>query len=115
LDLTESIVTLDSMGCQTKIVERIVQKGADYVIGLKGNQGTLNRDVRLFFESKPSSAQFETDVAVDKGHGRLETRKCTITADIDWLQEQHPQWKNLNSVIEIESQRETKEGITMEK
>ena len=78
------------MGCQTKMVERIVEKKADYLIGLKGKQGTLNNAVRLFFENKPKTALFQVNTAVDKGHGRLETRQCSVTEDIDWLREQHP-------------------------
>ena len=115
LDLSGAIVTLDSMGCQTKIVERIVEKEADYVIGLKGNQGTLNDDVRLFFENKPRATKFQLDTTVDKGHGRLETRECTVTEDIQWLRDCHPHWKELNSIIEIQSQREIKGEISIEK
>lgn len=115
LDLSGAIVTLDSMGCQTKIVERIVEKEADYVIGLKGNQGTLNDDVRLLFENTPTAVKFQLDTSVDKGHGRLETRGCRVTEDIQWLRERHPKWKKLNSVIEIQSQREIKGELTTEK
>ena len=115
LDLSGAIVTLDSMGCQTKIVERIVEKEADYVIGLKGNQGTLNDDVRLFFKNKPIATRFQLDTSVDKGHGRLETRECTVTEEIQWLRARHPNWKKLNSVIEIQSQREIKGEVATEK
>ena len=115
LDLEGAIVTIDAMGCQTKIVEKIVEKQADYVIGLKGNQGTLNDDVRLWFENKPKGCTFEVDTDVDKGHGRLETRQCTITQDIEWLRQQHPDWKKFRSVIEIESHRQEKEKCTVEK
>lgn len=115
LDLSGAIVTLDSMGCQTKIVERIIEKEADYVIGLKGNQGTLNDDVRFLFKNKPHAIKFHLDVSVDKGHGRLETRHCTVTEDIQWLRERHPNWKKLTSVIEIQSQRDIKGEISTEK
>lgn len=115
LDIAGGIVTIDSMGCQTKIVERIVDKQADYLIGLKGNQGALNDDVRLFFENKPRHAIFSTETEADKGHGRLEIRQCTVTSEIEWLRERHPHWKKLNSVIEIQSQREIKGEITREK
>lgn len=115
LDLSGAIVTLDSMGCQTKIVERIVAKEADYIIGLKGNQATLNHDVRLFFQEKPSGASLQTSTTVDKGHGRLETRQCRVTDDIDWLRKRHPHWNNLKSIIEIQSQREIKGQVEMEK
>lgn len=85
------------------------------MIGLKGNQGTLNEDVRLFFENKPPTTKFQLGTTVDKGHGRLETRECTVTEDIQWLQDCHPHWKELNSVIEIQSKREIKGEISIEK
>jgi predicted transposase YbfD/YdcC len=111
LDIAGAVVTIDAMGCQSKIVE----KEADYLIGLKGNQGSLNDDVRLLFENKPQGTVFQNDEKHDKGHGRLETRRCTVTEDINWLKEKYPQWKNFRSVIEIESSREIKGKITFEK
>lgn len=115
LDIEGAIVTLDSMGCQTKIVETIVDKKADYLIGLKGNQGTLNNDVRLFFEKPLANAGLLTETEVDKGHGRLETRQCTVTDNIAWLRERHPHWKQLTSIVEIKSQREIKGEVSVEK
>ena len=50
LDIAGAIITIDAMGCQKKIVKKIIDKGADYVIGLKGTQGQLNEEVRLEFE-----------------------------------------------------------------
>lgn len=115
VDICESVVTIDAMGCQSKIVEKIIDKQANYVIGLKGNQEKLNEDVRLLFEQKPASLIFHAETEHDKGHGRLETRCCTVTDDILWLKERHPQWKKLTSVVEIESQREIKGVISTEK
>ncbi len=115
LDIKGAVVTIDAMGCQSKIVEKTIEEEADYLIGLKGNQGTLNDAVRLLFETKPQGTTFQIDEEYDKGHGRLETRHCTVTEDIKWLKEQHPQWKNLRSVIEIESTREIKGELTSEK
>ena len=54
LDIAGATITLDAMGCQTKVVEKIIERKANYLIGLKGNQGTLNEDVRLLFEEKPN-------------------------------------------------------------
>lgn len=115
LDLAGSIVTLDSMGCQTKIADRIIEQQADYVIGLKGNQGHLNDDVRLLFSDKPRTMAFKLDTQVDKGHGRLETRQCTATEDIQWLRDRHPSWTSLNSVLEIESMCERQGNRVSEK
>ncbi len=115
LDLVGAIVTIDAMGCQTKVVEKIIEKEADYVIGLKGNQGNLHDDVKTFFEKKPKNRVFSQSTEVDKGHGRLETRICTVTDDIDWLKEGHPEWEKLKTVIEIESIREIKGEVSVEK
>jgi predicted transposase YbfD/YdcC len=115
LAIAVAIVTIDAMGCQTKIVEKIIDKQANYLIGLKGNQGQLNDDVRLLFENKPTRMSFITQNEIDKGHGRLEMRHCTLTDDIEWLREQHPQWKQLKSIIEIQSQREIKGEVALEK
>lgn len=115
LDLNEAVVTIDAMGCQSKIVEKIISKGANYLIGLKGNQGQLNEDVRLLFEAESVSTIFYSDTEYDKGHGRLETRCCRVTEDIDWLKERYPQWKELTSVVEIESCREIKKVKSTEK
>jgi predicted transposase YbfD/YdcC len=114
LDIAGSVVTIDAMGCQTKIIKKILSKKADYLIGLKGNQGTLSEDVRLFFESKPKTTVFYTANEVDKGHGRLEERQCTVTENIGWLKKRHSKWEEINSIVEIKSRREIKDKVTME-
>lgn len=115
LDIAGATVTIDAMRCQTKIIEKVLDRGANYVIGLKGNQGQLNEDVRLLFEHKPAGVVFLTEEEVDKGHGRMEVRKCTVTEDTPWLKENHPHWKGLRSVIEMESLREIKGNASIEK
>lgn len=115
LDLEKATVTIDAMGCQSKIAGKIIEKNAHYVLGLKGNQGKLHEDVRLLFEKKPGKVHFSSSETVEKGHGRLEKRKCTITEEVDWLREIHPQWQGLRSVVEIESTREMKGRVGVEK
>ncbi len=106
LDIAGAIITIDAMGCQKNIIEKIIEADGEYVIGLKGNQGALSNDVRLAFENKPSNMLFVDEIEYDKGHGRLETRQCTVSDDIQWLREYHPSWNNLNSIIEVASHRE---------
>lgn len=117
LDIKGAIVTIDAMGCQKKIAEKIIDKKADYVFGLKGNHGTLKEDVELFFQhhKKTDFKKIKHDFCfdVDKGHGRFETRKCWVTEDIDWLDGRH-EWKGLNSIIMLESTREIGEKLTGE-
>jgi predicted transposase YbfD/YdcC len=101
LDLAGSIVTIDAMGC--------------YVLSLKGNQGNLHEDVKMFFNRKPPKIKRFLYEETDNGHGRVETRKCVVADDIEWLRTRHPQWCNLKSIIEIDSKREIKRVVTTEK
>jgi predicted transposase YbfD/YdcC len=112
LDLQGQIVTLDAMGCQRAICEQIIDKGGDYVISLKGNQGTLNNNVRLWFEDEKNLLTQSWE-EWSKGHGRIEHRFCETTDDIGWLQEIH-KWPGLKSIAVVHSTRETKKGIEKE-
>lgn len=118
LALKGAIVTLDAMGCQKKIAEKIIDKGADYVLGLKGNQGTLRDDVELLF-TEQMACGFK-DVAVsrasscDAEHGRIETREAFAVEDIAWLRQRHD-WKGLRSIVLIVSSRETAKGKEQER
>ncbi|MBW2993929.1 ISAs1 family transposase [Candidatus Woesearchaeota archaeon] len=109
LDISGAIVTIDAMGCQTKIAKKITDKECDYVFGLKGNQGALREDVELFFQTHKQSGfkKLAHDYCcdIDKGHGRFESRSCRITEDIAWL-DSLDKWAGLRSIIMIESVRE---------
>jgi hypothetical protein len=52
--------------------------------------------------------------SVNKGHGRIEVRRCRVSTDIDWLRGRHPEWQNLNSIIAIDSERLTGDTTTRE-
>jgi predicted transposase YbfD/YdcC len=115
LDLAGSIVTIDALGCQSAITEKIIENKADYVLALKGNQGALHEDVVMFFKRKPPKIKRYTYKENSTGHGRNEIRQCVVADDIDWLRTRHPQWCNLKSIVEIESTREIKGKETTEK
>lgn len=106
LDIAGAVITMDAMGCQTKIAAQIIQQGADYVLSLKGNQGELHDDVKTFFNS--SLAPTIGNINYDGEHGRIETRTIRATADIQWLQDRHSQWVSLNSIIAVTAKRELK-------
>ena len=109
LEIEGAIVTLDAMGCQREIAKKIVDNKADYVLALKGNQGSLREDVELFAAEQKSNGFKDTKVSrhetVDGDHGRIETRAYTVIHDIAWLQERH-NWPGLKSVVMVESTRE---------
>jgi predicted transposase YbfD/YdcC len=107
LDVRGAIVTIDAMGCQKAIAEKIIDKGGDYLLALKGNQSSLHEDVRLHFEQPAPTSLIRMTRAetVDKGHGRIEVRQCRLSTDIDWLRARHPEWKNMSSIVAIDSER----------
>ena len=110
LDIEGAVVTIDAMGCQRDIAQTIIDKKADYILALKGNQGTLRDDVELFAREQKAvafkNAKVSQDRTVDGDHGRIETRTVTVFQDIGWLQDDH-QWPGLKSVVMVESERET--------
>lgn len=107
LALKGCIVTLDAMGCQTEIVERLVEQGADYVITLKANQGNLHADVADLFAYAHTTgfAGMAHDYArtVNKGHGRLEVRECWTLRDLEAFPHLRKlsAWKGLRTVAMV--------------
>lgn len=105
-DVKGHIVTIDAMGCQHAIANKIVDKGGDYIFSLKGNQGSLSEDVELFLNTPSTQNTCLTLTDYDKGHGRLETRICFVSNDVEWLRKEHKNWKTIQSIIRIDSTRE---------
>jgi predicted transposase YbfD/YdcC len=101
LDLSGCIVTIDAMGCQKEIAKTIIDKNADYVLALKGNQGTLHENVELFFqdhiERNFTDIDVDTHKTVDVNHGRVEVREYWSVNSIDWLEEKKG-WKGLQAI-----------------
>lgn len=108
LEIAGCIVTIDAMGCQKEIASTIIEGGGDYVLALKGNQGGLFDDVQWLFQQAQKS-KFE-DVThsfaqtIDKGHGRIEVRRCWTLSDLDYLI-QKPLWQGLQTVVLVQSER----------
>ena len=104
LTLKGTIVTVDALNCQREIAKQIVDQGGDYVLALKGNQGTLLDDVSRFLDD-PESEVSTVDTTVDGDHGRIETRTATVATKIDWLQEEH-HWPGLTAIGKVVRTRE---------
>jgi len=109
LELAGCIVTIDAIGCQKEIVKQIVKKRADYVIALKGNQGKLHQDIKDYLDWAERvgfrEIGFDYCETLEKGHGRIEQRRCWVTEEIDWLGEKED-WKNLKTIVMVEAIRE---------
>ena len=117
LALKGCIVTIDAMGCQKDIAKSIVADAkADYVLALKGNQGTFHQDVKDYFEGPNAPWQtFPHTVfeETDKGHGRIEIRKVVATENIQWIS-QRKEWRGLTSIAMVQSTRIIGEKETIE-
>lgn len=96
LSLENTIVSMDAMGCQTAIVQQIVEAKGDFVIALKGNQGSLHEDVALFFQEElngQSNYKIKQHFSeTEKNHARIERRIYGLCNDIAWLKKEHPEW-----------------------
>ena len=105
------IVTIDAMGCQTEIAKLIIEQEGDYVLALKGNQGTLHNDVQELFAYAQTVgfADIEHDYhqTLEKSHGRLETRRYWTISDPKFISLLDPnqKWAGLQSIGMVEAQR----------
>lgn len=106
LDIKGCTVTIDAMGCQTNIAKQIVEKEADYLLAVKGNQGHLFDDIKEAFEQTPVLPQ-QFSTTLETGHGRIEKRSCQVIEDTDWICNSKD-WKGLKSLLKITAQRTDK-------
>jgi predicted transposase YbfD/YdcC len=129
LELSGCIVTLDAMGCQKNIAKEIKEADADYVLALKGNQGTVHQEIKAFLDETIAEANAERPAGVapslavarlvrkkvvEKDHGRLETREYFQSAELGWFADKD-QWEGLQSVGMVQATREIKGQISTER
>ena len=118
LEIKGCIVTIDAMGCQRAIAKQIIEQGADYVLGLKGNQGHLHEAVEDFFTL--ASEQDFKDVShdyveeIDKDHGRLEIRRYWVSDQLITLPDT-TSWEGLKSIGMVERECTQGESHSVEK
>ena len=121
LDIKGGTVTIDAMGTQTAIAEKIIDRGGDYILALKENQPTLLEDARLYFEedyrNAPQDVLRESGCyayTAEKGHGRAETRECWLIKDNLPALRRSEAWKQLNGIAVIRSTRTIAGGESSE-
>lgn len=106
------VVTIDAMGCQTGIAQKIIEQQADYMLAVKGNQGTLSEDITDLFtgfeQGNWQAVDHDYFKTVNKEHGRLEIRECWRVTQPAYLAyvRRYPDWKGLRSLVKIVSQRQ---------
>lgn len=108
LDLKGAVVTIDAGGCHKKIAQQIVEQGGDYILQLKGNQGTLHKETVMLFDQCLTDdchgIAYSTATTTDKGHGRIEQRRLWATSEVNWFAEK-AKWKDLRSLIRVQAKR----------
>jgi predicted transposase YbfD/YdcC len=104
-------------GCQRDIAQKIIDKKADYVLALKGNQGSLREDVEIFVAEQEAVGFKDCEISqhrtIDGDHDRIETRITTVIHDVGWLQDRHG-WPGMKAVVMVESSREISGKIERE-
>ena len=117
LQLKDATVTIDAMGCQKDIAQKIIDKNGHYIFAVKGNQPALQDDVKTFMDdiiandSKQACDYYET---VEKSHGRIEIRKYWTSQDVDWLNRRH-HWPGLACLAAVECSRTIKGKTSTER
>lgn len=119
LELSGCIVTIDAIGTQTAIAERIIDKHSDYVLPVKENQGRLHEALRGLFDDPAELRWVECDYhkTVSKGHGRIEIRECWTTSDPEYLQyiATLSEWKGLQSIGVVQTERRSGDASTVKR
>jgi predicted transposase YbfD/YdcC len=116
--LKGALVTIDAMGCQVEIANKIIAHEADYLLALKGNQPTLEADVESYFSSAPAD-KLVTKTTVEKGHGRIETRVYAASQEVDWIVSERsypgqPRFTNIKTLVKVYSRAEHADRCTFD-
>jgi predicted transposase YbfD/YdcC len=116
--LQGALVTIDAMGCQVDIAEKIITHKADYLLALKGNQPNLETEVADYFQSAPNT-EVVTKTTVEKGHGRIETRTYTASSKVDWITSERsypgqPRFTGIKTLVKVVSRVEHADRSTFD-
>ena len=116
LELGGCVVTADALHCQKNTAKEIKEADADYVLALKGNQGVAHQESKDALDDAIARAdpKLVTCETLEKGHGRIETRRFWQSGAIDWFTDRHD-WEGLQSVGVVEATREVGGKVSTER
>jgi predicted transposase YbfD/YdcC len=117
--LAGALVTIDAMGCQVDIADKIVEHKADYLLALKSNQPTLEAEVADYFCSAPADELVTKDAEIEKGHGRIERRTYTASSNVGWIVSQRsypgePRFTTIKTLVKVFSRTEYADRCTFD-
>ena len=106
------MIVADALNCQKETAEMVIKGKGDYLLDAKGNQPTLEQEIRDYVQDESLRKAMEHKAVIEKSRDRIETRTAYITADIDWLYGKE-KWKNLCCIGAIKTEFERK-GVKTE-
>ena len=114
LELQGALVTIDAMGCQSKIAGQICDQGGDYLLAVKGNNKKLHEELVLFFDV---ATGLETHSSINSDHGRIEQRDVSVCYSVDWLSgsrhdPSEPKFPNLATLVRVAAKVEQKGEVS---
>ena len=114
--LEGALVTIDAMGCQVEIADKIVAHKADFLLAVKGNQSILETEIAEYFRTAPKDEVVKKET-VEKGHGRIETRIFTASNVIGWMESEksYPRqlkFKHIKTILKVVNKTEFKDRCT---
>ena len=116
--LNGALVTIDAMGCQVAIANKIVNHGAQFLLALKGNHPSFEAAVKSYFDTAPAS-ELTTKTTLDKGHGRIETRSYCASQVVDWIRgpksdPDQPGFTNIKTLVRVLNRTEYRDKCTFD-
>ena len=116
--LAGALVTIDAMGCQVEIADKIVAHKADFMLALKGNQMTLEREAEDYFRTAPED-EIVRKTTIEKGHGRIETRIFMASKVVDWIKPDktypgQPKFNHIKTIVKVINRTEFKDRCTQD-
>ena len=116
LDIENSIITLDAMGCQQEIAKQIIKQKADYILALKGNHSGMQSELEAWWHKNEreglTNNNYNQHTEISSGHGRIETRTCQqLLIDKSWLAKTY-RWSGLQSIIQVTAEVHDKSAGT---
>ncbi len=97
LDIKGCLVSIDAMGCQTQIAEKILHQGGGHLLAVKGHQERLYCAVKQVLAAKTTASSTTENVTIEQDHGRIEAREYHVLP-ADELGQQFPAWKGIKSL-----------------
>jgi len=116
--LKGALVTIDAIGCQVAIADKIIEHQADYLLALKGTQPTLETEVADYFSSAPAE-ELVCKTTIEKGHGRIETRTYTASSKVDRIVSDRsypggPRFTTIKTILKVDLRTEYPDRSTFD-